>query len=458
MRDYQKLSSGEKKSLAKELNIVREGKINIIRANPKALQHDVNASFAAMEREVRTNNMALFHCGNWWATLQWTALMRRTGVQGFYVAVRGSVEEYHEPKVFFSEKALKFVKDVIGLEPKQLALKLEGWCVSGLGKKYCRTHLAGWVWREIDQAPTSTRQPQRAKVVSNCRALIQEGLGKYAHALDICKTHICVDEILHENNLIKGKILMNYDNYELKIVERHGVALEGWPSGRVQNPGKVGGRRDIMRLFDALSSGSCHWVVLTEQQIDKRKKHNQEREDRGETVYKARRAHTKKTKDFKSPAVVDNDVNDEGEGERDNDEGTMQCNDEGTTQRNDEGTTQRNDEGTMQRNDGGTTQCNNEGTTQRNDEGITQCNNEGTMQRNDHEKSVEANGGQGGFMLHNDEGTALHNEGTTLHNKGTTLHNEGTTLHNDQEKSAGADANDGSGGEGETMPRSGQEA
>jgi hypothetical protein len=64
MRDYQKLSSGEKKSLAKELNIVREGKINIIRANPKALQHDVNASFAAMEREVRTNNMALFHCGN----------------------------------------------------------------------------------------------------------------------------------------------------------------------------------------------------------------------------------------------------------------------------------------------------------------------------------------------------------------------------------------------------------
>jgi hypothetical protein len=69
--------------------------------------------------------------------------MRRTGVQGFYVAVRGSVEEYHEPKVFFSEKALKFVKDVVGLEPKQLALKLEGWCVSGLGKKYCRTHLAG---------------------------------------------------------------------------------------------------------------------------------------------------------------------------------------------------------------------------------------------------------------------------------------------------------------------------
>ena len=61
--------------------------------------------------------------------------MSRTGVEGFYVAVRGSVEDYHEPKLFFSDKALHFVKDVLEIEPQQLALKFEAWCVSWLGKK-----------------------------------------------------------------------------------------------------------------------------------------------------------------------------------------------------------------------------------------------------------------------------------------------------------------------------------
>ena len=60
--------------------------------------------------------------------------MSRTGIEGFYMAVRESVEDYHEPKLFFSDKALRFVKDVLEIEPQQLALKFEAWCVSGLGK------------------------------------------------------------------------------------------------------------------------------------------------------------------------------------------------------------------------------------------------------------------------------------------------------------------------------------
>jgi hypothetical protein len=68
-------------------------------------------------------------------TKQWTAIMTRTGVEGFYLAVRGSVEDYTEPKIFFSGKVLRFVKEVLQLEPQQLALKLEAWCVSGLGNK-----------------------------------------------------------------------------------------------------------------------------------------------------------------------------------------------------------------------------------------------------------------------------------------------------------------------------------
>ena len=96
----------------------------------------------------------LFHntvCLNWPNTWQWTAIISWTGIQGFYVAVRGSVEDYHEPKVFFSDRTMKFVKEILGIEPKQLALKLEAWCVSGLGKKGWKYHplnMSNWPWHE----------------------------------------------------------------------------------------------------------------------------------------------------------------------------------------------------------------------------------------------------------------------------------------------------------------------
>ena len=60
--------------------------------------------------------------------------MSCTGIEGFYVAVRRSVEDYNEPKFFFSNKALRFVKDVFEIKPQQLALKFEAWCVSRLGE------------------------------------------------------------------------------------------------------------------------------------------------------------------------------------------------------------------------------------------------------------------------------------------------------------------------------------
>jgi hypothetical protein len=62
-------------------------------------------------------------------------VLQRTGAEGFYIAVRGDVCEYHAPKVFMSNKALQFTKTVLKMEPKDLALKFESWVVSGLGKR-----------------------------------------------------------------------------------------------------------------------------------------------------------------------------------------------------------------------------------------------------------------------------------------------------------------------------------
>jgi hypothetical protein len=64
--------------------------------------------------------------------VKWTAISQRTGIEGFYVVVRGSTEDLNEPKMYFSSKAESFVKEVLHLEPHHLGLKLEAWVVSGL--------------------------------------------------------------------------------------------------------------------------------------------------------------------------------------------------------------------------------------------------------------------------------------------------------------------------------------
>ena len=49
---YQKLSEIEKKNLTKYIEAVHEKKMKDCRANPKAVQHDVNVAFSNMEHEV----------------------------------------------------------------------------------------------------------------------------------------------------------------------------------------------------------------------------------------------------------------------------------------------------------------------------------------------------------------------------------------------------------------------
>jgi len=94
---------------------------------------------------------------------------------------------------------------------------------------------------------------------------------------------------LHDNRIEKRSVEMNYRNYEGKIVERYGVELKGWPTGTgksgICNPAALGGRAQLEKLLAALESGRCHWVVLTEDELEERKEKNQAREERGEQVY-----------------------------------------------------------------------------------------------------------------------------------------------------------------------------
>lgn len=100
--------------------------------------------------------------------------------------------------------------------------------------------------------------------------------------------------IIGTHRRVKANIPMNYNNYEAKIVEKYRVALTGWPSGAVRNPSDVGNRREVAKLLEALTSGTCEWVALTDDELDERKKENREREARGEVVYKKRKTAARK--------------------------------------------------------------------------------------------------------------------------------------------------------------------
>ncbi|KAI0249688.1 hypothetical protein BJV78DRAFT_1075308, partial [Lactifluus subvellereus] len=79
-RQYRTLTMEEKNLLAKEIDVVREQRVKTRRANPKAVQRDVTTAFSSMEQT-------------------WISIISRTGIEGFYMAVRGSVEDYTEPKL-----------------------------------------------------------------------------------------------------------------------------------------------------------------------------------------------------------------------------------------------------------------------------------------------------------------------------------------------------------------------
>ncbi|KAG2351806.1 hypothetical protein BDR07DRAFT_1500243 [Suillus spraguei] len=66
--------------------------------NAEAKCHDINATFTTMDHK-------------------WMALCARTSTEGFYVGVRGNIEDLSEPKIFFTPKAEKFVKEVRHVEP-----------------------------------------------------------------------------------------------------------------------------------------------------------------------------------------------------------------------------------------------------------------------------------------------------------------------------------------------------
>ncbi|THG92537.1 hypothetical protein EW026_g8394 [Hermanssonia centrifuga] len=271
--EWEKLTTREKKQMKEEYDKKKAEEENLEKTvTPKALMKKVDGQFEKMEQE-------------------WTAVCRSTGVEGFYIGVRSSIEEYHTPKAFFTPRAETFVKKVLGMEPEALALKLEAFVTTGLADQ------------DKSSAPADTLLKGK-KLISKCRTLIQEGLNT------ILKTK----GITHE-------VLMNYINYERKIVEQHGVELQGWPCKKFVNPGDVKGRQELEKLFHALHTKTCAWKPLSAGELEERQCRNRERQAAGEVIYKPRKKPApKKGKQPKSAMFIhDSEEEQEEQEEQDKD-------------------------------------------------------------------------------------------------------------------------------------------
>ncbi|KAI6012870.1 hypothetical protein BKA83DRAFT_4063776 [Pisolithus microcarpus] len=110
---YKNLTPMQQEAYNAEVWVAQDTKVKVMHSNPKAISHTVTAAFMNMDWE-------------------WTALCMQTSLEGFYIAVQGTVEDLSEPKVFFTQKAENFVRAVLDIELHHLALHLESWVVSGL--------------------------------------------------------------------------------------------------------------------------------------------------------------------------------------------------------------------------------------------------------------------------------------------------------------------------------------
>ncbi|TFK65039.1 hypothetical protein BDN72DRAFT_901014 [Pluteus cervinus] len=258
--EYSTLSAQQRELLVRNLQIVPEKCVKVIRDSPRANCRRVTAGFNKLR-------------------VMLTSLVAITGLELIVVGVRGQYKDINKAEVFCTPRMEDFVEDALGMTPEELAMKADGYSVSGL---------------RLGARPTSDLP--RGTLVSKCRKQIQSGLQTIINSA--------------RKSSYRRKTVMNYENYERRIVEKHSVALIGWPLEKVTNPGFITTQVQLALVACALESGKCKWVKLSATELSARVKRNVARQHRVGDVYKSRK---KTTKGAKSAATIE-DTEDEEEG------------------------------------------------------------------------------------------------------------------------------------------------
>jgi hypothetical protein len=204
------------------------------------------------------------------------------------ILVRKDLDQYHAPKIHYTAGAGQFMKQVLDVELEQLGLKMEAFMLGKLGMRVATSRLSKTL--TMLSSETESHSPSNCPTDQTLLRLDprQSQYVVHEHTLVELTPFLLLDLII-QKNCLAHKLQMDYDNYEKKIVEAYGVVLEGWPMGKIQNPGKLGGHAEITKLLDSLQEGTCHWKKLTAEELRDRIKDNKERAAAGEEIYKARK-------------------------------------------------------------------------------------------------------------------------------------------------------------------------
>jgi hypothetical protein len=95
---------------------------------------------------------------------------------------------------------------------------------------------------------------------------------------------------------------LEFAHYEKKLVEKHGVVIDGWTCSEFVSPSHFKKIEQVEELYNAVNSGTCKARKLSAVELAERKQSNQSRHALGEAVY----APTK-GKGVKRKATVDGD-------------------------------------------------------------------------------------------------------------------------------------------------------
>ncbi|KAG0695960.1 hypothetical protein DFH29DRAFT_1004997 [Suillus ampliporus] len=241
---YYCLMRTEKEDLRKSVVNLRQSCVKVVHANPKVLQKNINATFNIMQNEV------LKAC-IWLCEVMPNNIMSRS-----------------------SSTHQKWCR---------LSRMFSAWNQNAL-------HLKSSPGLSVICAGTVSQRLPLTKLVSLCCQNIQDGLDIIVATL---------------NPAPKKRVVMNYKNYEWKIVETYGIALDGFPLGTMQNPGKIGHHENLVQLLDSLINNSCAWLKFPDSECTECTKNNCECQANGEQVYKAQKRRAAKATSVKSKETID---------------------------------------------------------------------------------------------------------------------------------------------------------
>ncbi|KAJ7836946.1 hypothetical protein B0H13DRAFT_2368471 [Mycena leptocephala] len=254
--DYQQLkatmSEDEKKRLLDQLAASRSLKKHGARATNKAVAMDT----------LQTSNQI---------GLMISDLSERTGVRAFAMFTRAHPYDPVVPCVVDSEGTRDFFQDVFKCSDLDAVRKLELWACThdGADDNKLRT-----VQKKMNELITEglCKVKNNKKLDMHWENLLYPE-SRSDDRMPAGRSETGYRKKVPDNNKMTGRPREDasttkevYRNYDLKIVDKLGVKLVGWPEDvPMRRPSKIPAD-DARKILEKLQTGAIHWVVLTKKQ------------------------------------------------------------------------------------------------------------------------------------------------------------------------------------------------